>query len=210
MELDDLRRQWRQPEPASEPVTLSTTALVALAAQQHGGLVEKMRRNARFELALNVVLALLVAAALPRLSQLTQRILAGALLLMAAGLCYYYYRLLAMLRLLSETTGSVRGHLERLCAGLRQLLHFYYKLTLATTPATLLLMYGYQVGGQLARPKPHGWQTLGIFAVVMLVFGAIMQVGLVKATRWYLNRLYGQHLDRLEGQLRELTDGPEA
>ena len=45
---------------------------------------------------------------------------------------------------------------------------------------------------------------------VMLVGGALLQVGTVYGTRWYLQRLYGQHLDRLEASLRELGDEPLA
>jgi len=36
--------------------------------------------------------------------------------------------------------------------------------------------------------------------------GAVVQVGVVYFTRWYMQRLYGQHLDRLEGQLQELDE----
>ena len=39
---------------------------------------------------------------------------------------------------------------------------------------------------------------------MLLVFGALLQVAAVYGTRWYVQRLYGQHLDRLEGLLREL------
>lgn len=207
MELDDLRRQWQQPELAAPALT--PAGLKALAAQQRGGLVDKMRRNARLEAVLNVALALGVVAVLPHLHQLLHRVLAGALLVLAAGLCYYYYRVLAVLRLLSETAGSVRGHLVQLCAGLRQLLRFYYRLTLATVPTTMLFIYGFLIGQLLANPSKHPWQLMLTTAAVLLVLGGIMQVAVVYTTRWYLKRLYGQHLDRLEGQLRELDEaGP--
>ena len=44
----------------------------------------------------------------------------------------------------------------------------------------------------------------------VLVFGVVVQVGVVYFTRWYLQRLYGQHLDRLESQLRELDEPANA
>jgi hypothetical protein len=49
---------------------------------------------------------------------------------------------------------------------------------------------------------------MGIIAVLAMVIGAACQAGVIYFTRWYLQRLYGQHLDRLEGQLRELDDSP--
>ena len=49
MELDDLRRQWQQPEPAAPP--LAPAALNHLLAQRSGGnlVIETMRRNAWLE-----------------------------------------------------------------------------------------------------------------------------------------------------------------
>jgi len=205
MELDDLRRQWQRPEPAA-PLALTPSALGALLARQRGGLVDKMRRNARWETALAAGIAALLLVALPQTRNSLFRLYGGFSLLLMLGLLYYYYRLLGVLRQLAETSGSVRGHLVRLCGGLRQLLRFNYRLTLATWPTLLLLIYGFFVGRLLAQAGPFRWQAVAITGGILLVFGVVVQVGVVYFTRWYLQRLYGQHLDRLEGQLRELDD----
>lgn len=207
MELDDLRRQWQRPEPAAA-TPLTPAALAALLARQRGGLVDKMRRNARWEMALAAVMAAGLVVALPLVRQALFRLYGGFSLLLMLGLLYYYYRLLGVLRQLAETSGSVRGHLVRLCGGLRQLLRFNYRLTLATWPTILLLIYGFFVGRLLGQAGPVRGQALALTGGILLVFGVVVQVGVVYFTRWYLQRLYGQHLDRLEGQLRELDDSP--
>ncbi len=209
MELDDLRRQWQQPEPPGP--ALDSQQLSGWLARGSGGLVAQMRRNARWEVAFTAGLAVAMAGALPILALPIYRFYAGIVLLLCLGLLYYYYRMLAVLRRMAAADGHVRGHLERLCAGLRQLLRFNYRLTLATGPVVLLSLFGFFVGRELARPG--GFRSARVLAVggALLALGAVLGAALVYVTRWYLRRLYGQHLDRLEGGLRALDEpGPEA
>jgi hypothetical protein len=45
-----------------------------------------------------------------------------------------------------------------------------------------------------------------IIGGVLLMLGGLVQVLAVYGTRWYVQRLYGQHLDRLEANLAELEE----
>jgi len=210
MELDDLRRQWQQSEPSA--AALSAPQLRELLAQQRGNLVDKMRRNARWEMALAVLMAGLMLGGLLQLQKAVFKLYTGFSLLLMLVLVYYYYRLLTMLRQMDEPGSSVRRHLVQLCAGLRQMLRFNYKLTLWVLPWMLILIYGFFTGQLLAGKAKYSWQAWALAGGILLVLGAVVQVGVVHFTRWYMQRLYGQHLDRLEGQLHELEEdaGPRA
>lgn len=210
MELDDLRRQWRLPEPVAPPA-LTSRDLNALLKGRTSSLIEKMRRNAWLEIGLTLVMNLgpLVALALMRkplyphyLFSVLMLVIVVVVLVMLA----YYYRLLGVLKRMLEPATSIQLHLTTLAQGLRQLLRFYYLLTLWMGPMVVALMLGYYTGAELARPGPMRWGFLAGFAIGMLVSGIPMQLGIVYVTRWYLQRLYGRHLDRLEGQLRELSE----
>lgn len=210
MELDDLRRQWQQPEPAAS-ATFTPAQLGALLTRQRGGVVEKMRRSARWEMALMAVVAVFTIGFLPYVPELG--LLPYLMLLLALGLLYYYYRVLDVLRQMTETTGNVRSQLGQLCAGLRQLLRFNYRLTLAMVPITLLSILTQPIGQELVRIRQElmhnehlHWGRLSLLAGIILAAGVLVQLLIIPHTRWYLQRLYGQHLDRLEGQLRELDD----
>lgn len=215
MELDDLRRQWQQPEPAAA-AALTVAELDALLIRQRGGPVEKMRRNARWEAAGVILLAVFTAGILPFVPELG--LLPHLMLLLALVLLYYYYRVLGVLHQMTSTAGSVRNHLARLCAGLRQLLRFNYGLTLAMVPITLLVTLGLPMGQGLARisqemmrHQPVHWGRLPLLAGILLGAGGLVWVLVIPVTRWQLQRLYGQHLDRLEASLRELDEpGPGA
>ena len=206
MELDDLRRQWRQPEPTAPP-TIAPAELRAMLSRQRGGLIDKMRRNTYWEVGVAMVLVVptLVVFLVKNRGPLVI-LYTSALVALTLAMAYYYCQIIRLLRQLSETTGSVRGHLARLYAGLRQLLRFYYRLTLATAPGMLLLLYGFFVGKEWLRPGGFRAGLLAGVGAGLLLFGAVLQVGVVYGTRWWMQRLYGQHLDRLEGQLRELDE----
>ncbi|GAB3579824.1 hypothetical protein [Hymenobacter daeguensis] len=206
MELDDLRRQWQQPEPAAPP--LDQAALSHLLAQRSDGLVEKMRRNARWETAYVALIAVAMPLLIGFADNFLERAEVVSLFLLALVMLGYYYRKLKMLRQMTQPDGHVLGNLRRLCAGLRSMLRFNYRLTLGTAPAALLLVYEYVVGKELSRPGGVRTALLLGLGAALLAVGLLLQWAVVRAARWYLQRLYGQHLDRLEASLREL-DEPE-
>ena len=47
--------------------------------------------------------------------------------------------------------------------------------------------------------------SMGILGVTYVAFGVVIYLGMQAFTRWYLQRLYGRHLDRLEASLHELA-----
>ncbi|GAA4495695.1 hypothetical protein GCM10023172_07830 [Hymenobacter ginsengisoli] len=207
MELDDLRRQWRQPEPPAVPAALSMAELRQLLAQQSGSIVAQLRRNARLEMGINysiLVVSLLIAGLAP---VLWVRLFGGLLALIAVVCIFYFRRKLGLLRSMSDPGGDLRAYLLRLTIGLRTLIQFYYRLTLATLPVSCLLM------GFMALTTTNKTVTttkIWIVSAVLAVLCGVLYLPTAHTTKRYLHWLYGQHLDRLEGQLRELNDEPEA
>jgi hypothetical protein len=207
MELDDLRRQWQQPDLTGVPA-MNAAQLSSLLKGHSDGVVEKMRRNTWFEIVGSVLLML--AAPLLLLHVGSGVIIFRAYMVLfevlAIALLYHYYRQLGLLQRMTQADTAVRTHLGALCEGLRQLLRFYYRVTLAALPFTLLLNLGYVAGQELARLGPFRWGLVGLIGGAMLLLGGLAQLALAPITRWYLQRLYGRHLDRLEASLRELAE----
>jgi len=203
MELDDLRRAWKQPTTAESPAALDTAALNALLAQEANSPVAKMQRNARVEMALTALLMLLPFAFM-RIDKPVTVFWTVFMVVLGSGQLYYYYYKLGVLRRMATVEGNVREHLQKLCVELRRLLRFLYRVTLGTGPVTLVLLFGSYVAVEQAQPTGLRPQFLLITAGVVLVLGILLQLGVLYGTRRYLQRLYGQHLDRLEASLREL------
>ena len=212
MELDELRRRWQQAPPTAD---LTETSLKQLLKHRSTSLVEKMRRNARLEAGLTVLVIMLLPVYIVYTDKLPLQLWGKFMLVLAVGMLYYYYLKLGLLQRMAHAETQVRQHLSQLCAGLRQMLRFYYRLTLVTGPFVLLMGLCFAVSKEYAHSRLTpgyvvDWEALGVMTAVMLVGGALLQVGTVYGTRWYLQRLYGQHLDRLEASLRELGDEPLA
>ncbi|MDJ0364530.1 hypothetical protein QMK33_05150 [Hymenobacter sp. H14-R3] len=205
MELDDLRRQWQRPTPAKASVPLSAAELTQLVARQSGSIVGQLRRNARLEMGINYALLIISLGMCALAPALWLRLCGGLLALVAAVCIYYLNRKLGLLRSMDDPAGNLRVHLLRITEGLRALIRFYYRFTLAMIPVTALMI------GTLALLKVLGALTPAKLALIgggLVVEMAVLYWPASRATAWYLQRLYGQHLDRLEGQLRELNEGP--
>ncbi len=210
MELDDLRRQWQQPAETPGP-PLEAGQLNTWLARGPGGLVARMRRNTHWEQAFTALIMGGAGVLWASSTQLIYRFYAVVLLFLGLGMFYYYYRVLAVLGQMAAADGHVRGHLQRLSAGLRQLLRFNFRLTLFMGPLALLSLLGYAVGRELARPGGFRSGRVLVVSGVLLVLGALLQLGVARLTRRYLHQLYGRHLDRLDANLRELDEpGPGA
>jgi len=208
MELAELRALLRQQAPAPEP-ELRPAEIHRLRTEQSTDLIGKLQTNARWEL----TFTLLVLAGLPavtyRAPNLPAVVVSGSLVPVLLVSVYYFYRKLRLLRELSVVVGGLRERLTQLVAGLRQLIRFYYRFTLAMVPVSLLVglligLYEPENGVSPAFSLPKLGLGLGMAAVA----GSVVFWATAQATRWYLQRLYGQHLDRLESHLQEL-DGSD-
>ena len=205
MELDDLRRQWQQPA-AEMPTPLDAAALTRLLARQSEGIVEKLRRSARLELYLNFGV-LLGSLALVWLTQVFWMRVFGWVLVVLGLVCIgYLCRKLHLLRRMDNSVGDLRAHLQQLAKGLRALIRFYYRLTLAMLPVAGVVNVLMVVS--TARREIELTSGFGVLVMVgmVVVLPALLYLPVAAVTKKYLQRLYGQHLDRLEASLRELGD----
>ena len=205
MELDDLRRQWQQP-PAHVPAPFDALALTQLLARQSDGIIAKLRRSARLELSINfgLVLGALTLAVLG--PQFWLRVFGWVLAVIGLVCIGYLYRKLHLLRRMADPAGNLRAYLLELVSGLRALIRFYFRFTLAMLPVA-----GVVEALMVASEFRHGvdFASLpGIALVVGLVVAlpALLYLPVASVTRRYLQRLYGQHLDRLEASLAELAE----
>ena len=208
MELDDLRRQWQQPALADAPAPLNAAALTQLLSQRSKSVVGKLRRSARWELAANLVL---VGGAVPVVvleHTAWLRVFAGVLAAIGVVCIAYLYRKLHLLRRMDDPAADLRVHLRRLAEGLRSLIRFYFRFTLAMLPVGGLmnvLMFVSTSKHAISLTSGFG---IALVVGMVLVLPALLYLPVASLTRKYLQRLYGQHLDRLEASLREL-DEPE-
>jgi NADH:ubiquinone oxidoreductase subunit 5 (subunit L)/multisubunit Na+/H+ antiporter MnhA subunit len=205
MELDDLRRQWQQ-QPPETLAPLDAAAITQLLAQQSDSIVERLRRSARLELYANFGL-MLASLALVWLAQpLWLRVFGWVLVAIGAVCIGYLYRKLHLLRRMDDPAGNLRVHLTRLVSGLRTLIRFYYLLTLAMLPVTGIVEVLMAVSTAKRAISLTTLPGAALLVGLIVVLPALLYLPVASVTRRYLQRLYGQHLDRLEDHLRELDE----
>ncbi len=208
MEGPDLRALWqRAPREAAPP--FDAHALNTLLAQRSRGILERMRRNAWIEVAINAFAVVALPFLINRTESRVLQIAFVLLLIVCLGFFYYYNRKLRILRRLNQQDASsdVRGHLHTLVRELRRLLRIYERQSVLIFPVFLLigLIAGALEGNPNGAARLASWRAWPLYAVFV---GLAVPLTLLQlwGVRWYLRQLYGQHLDRLEGYLREMDE----
>jgi hypothetical protein len=208
MELDDLRRQWQQPVLAETLPLLDDAALMELLTQGSRSPVAKMRRNAWFEIGTVGVCLVGCVGAMVATGDSYYRFMSAwtALICLLSG--FYFRRKFAVLRRLGDASGgALREHMRQQLHHLRGLVRLYFRATMWSVPVSFGLGVLF-LGGRIVQ-KSAGHKLLESLSIMGVVYGGVgvlTYFGLRWFTRWYLQRLYGQHLDRLEANLRELSD----
>jgi len=207
MELDDLRRHWQQTALPTRPEALDAPALARLLAHGSASPIAKMRRNAWLEIGMVVGCLLLCLGALGTSRDGYYLIMVGWMAFMCLLSGFYFHRKLAVLRSLSDANGAVRTHVRQQLDSLRSLVRLYFRATMWSVPASFFFGLFF-IGGRMVQKLAGEKLLLGLGVLLLAygLFGVVTYLLTRRFTTWYLQRLYGQHLDRLEGLLRELEE----
>ncbi|OON65906.1 hypothetical protein [Hymenobacter sp. CRA2] len=179
----------------------------AILSQPSGNPLWRIRRNARWEAAVALLCLPIAATVILLVRDTYTRAMALWLALICLSSLYYLYQKRQVLGQLQPTAGALRQQLEQQVGSLRRLVQVYYR-------ATMLSLFGsFGIGFVMQVLKfghtAHGAKLALMIGVLAVAYAFLVWLGyraLRDFTRWYLQRLYGQHLDRLEGYLRDLQD----
>lgn len=193
MELDDLKHIWQNAGEEYQP-SMDAEALLRLTKQSSQNIIERLVRNIWYELVVSifVVIAwfyytLFYAEEHWRIGGLTMGIF------MIASLGFYLWGLFR-LKSISMANISLKESLTQLIKQFKLYIKAYTWLNI------LLIPFANFLGAYLIfSPLEAGLKTSAMIAVGM----APLMWWLM---RWYINRLYGQHLKRLESILQELNE----
>jgi|GEM_PF-267340 len=228
MELDSLKEIWREAQPdeahgMSRPddapgagdrhadAYTGRESLLPLLQQRSRGPVARMRRNLRIEL-LCIIVAY-VPLILFYLVEFQGRLRAISLLLLLVGglFCAYYYRKSRLLSTMQCLSCQVRSNLARQVGTLKKYTRFYLLASTIVIPAMAILTYlifhfrlfypdNTRVYHSLS-PAPW-WKNSTIWLLMLVPFTVAMYYFNV----WYINKLYGRHIKKLQELLREMDE----
>lgn len=210
MELENLKYIWQDidspptPEPPRE-------VMLALLQKKSGGPVARMRRNLNKELLLITVTYIPVIFFYLVEFQGRLSAIAGLLFLLGVFFCVYYYRKMMLLKQMQCVSCMVRSNLARHVDTLKKYTRFYLLAGTAVIPVTAILSYAIfrwrlprASGFQLYhRFSPAPWWTNSIFWLLLLV---PLTIAIYYFNAWYINKLYGRHIKKLQELLQEMDE----
>ncbi len=210
MELENLKYIWHTLESPPAP-TPDREQLLALLQKRSRGPVARMRRNLMAELLLVAItyipgIGFYLVEFEGRLSAIS-----GLLFLLAAFFCGYYYRKLRLLKEMQCVSCEVRSNLARQVGTLKKYTRFYLLAGTLMIPVTALIAYvlfrwrlPYPAVTELYhRLSPAPWWTNSIFWLVLL---APLTIAIYYFNAWYIHRLYGRHIKKLQRLLQEMDE----
>jgi hypothetical protein len=209
MELESLKYMWKNLETA--PIGRVEEDIRAVLRRRSNGLVVRMQRSLLFELVLMILTY--VPAILVYIVGFGGRFreMAGLLLFLLFFFGVYFYRKYSLLRQMQCLTCDLRSNLERQVLKLRQYIRFYILAGTAIVPVTALvtwLILSWK--SPLLRdsgfyhqliPLPW-WKTFAFWLPAI----ALATVAVYFLNVWYVNRLYGRHVRKLEVLVREMNE----
>lgn len=209
MELESLKYVWHSLEVRSDPGAGSEQEIIALLHKRSKGPVAKMRRNLLGELIL--VLVTYIPAILFYLLDFEGRLsgIASLLGLLMALLAAYYYRKNRLLKQMQCVSCQVRSNLKLQVSTLKKYTRFYIVSGTLMIPVMIILSYGII---RWKYPPPPGadlfyrisgmtWWQSPLFWISLL---APLTIGIYYVNVWYVNKLYGRHIKKLQELLEEM------
>ncbi|WP_188815316.1 hypothetical protein [Hymenobacter cavernae] len=177
----------------------------AFLAQAADSPLLRIRRNAQYEAAFALLTLLVAVGVVLFVREAYPRVMALWLALVCIGSLYYLYQKLHTVNLLQPAAKALRQQLAQQVNGLRRLVQIYYRLTMLTLLGTFGI--GFVMQALRSARTEHSLALIGKLAILLVTYGLISWLAyrlLQRFTRWYLQRVYGQHIDRLESCLHEL------
>lgn len=201
MELDDLKQLWQQ-QPTEQPA--DTAALQQMLLQRSKGPIARIRRNLTRELWVVMVTYALGVGFYVFVDRSRYWNVALFLVVIALLFVIYYIKKRRLLREMENVSGQVKTTLERQVKVLGSYVRFYFVSGTIGTPLAFLFAL-LMVQSRMPLGIPVDLYTGWPFWVGMLLLTVVSYF----LNKWYVNKLYGKHVEKLKQLISQLeSDEP--
>lgn len=219
MELDSLKELWKEQDDRLA-YQENNEEILSMLRKRSQNPIAKIKRNLRWEL-IAVIIIYSIAIWHYIVSWRGQYWeIAVLLFLVGASFVFYYYHKNKLLKQMQCVACEVKSNLQQQLKTLERYVRFYY------ISGTLLTPVVYYVAGLIIFFKTPGFAgsdnplatraqpilnhiTEHSYFTEFLVSGVILALGAYFINGWYLNKMYGQHIQRLKELLRQMEDMEE-
>lgn len=207
MELDQLKEMWGN--VGAKQNSTSEEELQTLLRKKSKSPITKMKRNLFVELL--AIAVLYIFAILHYFLQYSGGMRLNAWLLVVIGVLYlfYYQRKLKLLNSMECVACEVKSNLKTQLKTLEKYIRFYLLAGTALFPFAMIVT-GFIVffnAPEISKGAtvPSG-SDAKIFAVLLVLISAVLTVPMYFLNKWYVRKLYGQHVERLKAIVEEMNE----
>lgn len=201
MEIEDLKEIWKK---QSEGFTPKNEAELAMMLKGRStSIVTRLKRNVWFELIFTFIGGLALLAYALTLPGGYLKWTSIAILIVFAVSPVYYLKKLRLLNRFDPTHENLKENLRKLVGELEGYLKFYKRSYSVLYPVFFVLGLLFTAIEHGAASFLHKVTRPDVY-LILLPGAALFFVFSTWLTSWYLKKLYGNHLEKLEGLFREL------
>jgi hypothetical protein len=201
MEIEDLKYIWKKQNQRFEPK--DETELAVMLKGKSTSIITRLKRNVWFELIFTLLGGLALLAYALTLPGGSLKWTSISILILFSIYSFYYLKKLRLLNRFDPANDHLKANLQRLIQNLKGYLKFYKRSYSILYPVYFflgLLFTAIEHGAtgfvnKVSRPE---------IMITLLLGAGLFFICSTWLTSWYLKKLYGNHLEKLEGLLREL------
>jgi len=201
MELEELKSIWKSSIPSFEPK--DEAEIATMLTRNSVSIIDKLKRSVWFELIFTLIIGvafLVYALTLPSGSvKWTSVSVLGIYL----GYAFFYIQKIMFLNRFNPAAENIRGNLTVLIGTLSGYLTFYKRSYTVLYPVFFclsLIFVGIERGTE--QFIDHLLKPLTIF--YLLCMAGVYYLLSTRFATWYLNKLYGNHLEKLKALLNDV------
>jgi len=201
MEIEDLKYIWQKQNEGFKPK--DEAELATMLKRKSTSIIARLKRNVWFELIFTFLGGLALLAYALTLPGGYLKWTSISILILFSIYSIYYLKKLRLLNRFDTGNDHIKANLERLLSKLKGYLKFYKRSYSVLYPVFFVL-------GLLFAAIEHG--ATGFFnkvtrpevLLILLPGAGLFFIFSTWLTSWYLKKLYGNHLEKLEALLKEL------
>jgi hypothetical protein len=207
MELDELKDIWKKTD-----ADFSRKGEAEIAAMLKGNsksIIAKLKRSAWIELLFTLVSGVLLLIYALTLPSGALKWTSVSILAIFVGYCFYYIKKLILLSRFNPGDHNVKANLEKLIDNLSNYLRFYKRSYAILYPVYFCIALAF---GAIERGVDEFMSTLAKPKTILylVALGGLFFFCATWLVNWFLQKLYGNHLEKLKNLLGDLQmDSPE-
>ncbi|MBK8087694.1 MAG: hypothetical protein IPK31_06980 [Chitinophagaceae bacterium] len=207
MELDQLKEMWS--DVGSKEQGPSADELQALLQKKSKSPIAKMKRNLLIELLLIVIIYVFTVTYY--FLNYSGGMLSAAWMLMVIGVFYvfYYLRKRRLLNQMECVSCEIKSNLKMQLVTLEKYVRFYMISGTLLVPVVfvitglIVLLYSPEAA---SVPAVKTTSFLLKSSAVLFVAAIVFTIPIYFANKWYVRKLYGQHIERLKKIVDEMNE----